>query len=114
VIPGETVQRVLEAIGEPGEAAAFVGEREVELAPNHVFSGNENRFDSGRIAIVPDDEWRDRLDPLTRIGVGLTTGPLLARYGYLGRGRTIAASAASVSRISRSFARRRTTRSRPG
>ncbi|MDX6513938.1 MAG: hypothetical protein QOE36_3442 [Gaiellaceae bacterium] len=110
--PRATVRRVLEAVGEPGEPAAFVGEHEVDLPPNHFFSGNDNRFQTGRISVVPDDEWRDGLRPLTRIGVGLATAPLLARYGYLGRGRTISASAASVSRIMRSLAKRVTTRSR--
>jgi hypothetical protein len=54
-----------------------------ELGVHHTASGNPMRFSTGRIAIRPDDAWREAMPRTQRRAVTALTLPLLARYGYL-------------------------------
>ncbi|HYT25684.1 MAG TPA: sulfotransferase [Actinomycetota bacterium] len=85
--PRATVLRILGHVGEPARELPFVGERAVRLGVNHTVSGNPSRFRTGTVELRPDDEWRTRGRPAGRALVTALCLPLLARYGYVGRGR---------------------------
>jgi hypothetical protein len=79
--PHEAVRRVLDLIEEPGEAP-FVDDRTVLLGANHNLSGNPNRFTTGPVRIVPDQEWRVRMSARDQATIAAATLPFLLRYGY--------------------------------
>ena len=54
----------------------------LELAPSHSVAGNPMRFRSGRLSLVLDEEWRERMTPRSRNVVTAITKPLLTSYGY--------------------------------
>jgi hypothetical protein len=55
--------------------------------PRHSISGNPMRFETGPLRVRLDDEWTEAMATSDRRLVTLTTAPLLARYGYIGRRR---------------------------
>lgn len=59
----------------------------VFLPTHHTVSGNPNRFETGAIAIAPDDEWQTQMPPGQKRLVLAMTWPLLWRFGYLGSPR---------------------------
>ena len=67
----------------------FIGADEkgrwADLAAGHLASGNPNRFQSGRIRLTLDDEWRTAMSGPGRRTVTALTFPLLSHYGYLSR-----------------------------
>lgn len=63
----------------------FVDDETVLLGPNHIVSGNPNRFTTGRVTIRPDEAWRSEMPRHKQRGVALAASPLMVRYGYLGR-----------------------------
>lgn len=60
----------------------FVGQDTVTLRTNHTVAGNPNRFRTGEVRIVPDDEWRTLMSRSDRLCVEALALPLLKRYGY--------------------------------
>jgi hypothetical protein len=78
--PRETVQRILELLGEPGDP--FTTEDSVVLGPNHNLSGNPNRFRTGQVRIVRDDEWTRRMSLREQALIEAVTLPFLLRYRY--------------------------------
>jgi hypothetical protein len=54
----------------------------VDLAPSHSVAGNPMRFRSGRLGLVLDEEWRERMPAGSRSVVTAITAPLLTSYGY--------------------------------
>lgn len=56
----------------------------VELGENHIVAGNPNRFQRGRIELLPDLEWEQEMSRSDKRKVTALTWPLLLRYGYLG------------------------------
>ncbi|HYC54828.1 MAG TPA: sulfotransferase [Candidatus Binatia bacterium] len=81
--PAAVVTDIVEWLGEPSPGEPFVDAHTVELGETHTQSGNPSRFRSGRIDIVPDEEWRERMPLPNRALVTGLTAPWLARYGYL-------------------------------
>jgi hypothetical protein len=79
--PRESVRRVLDLIGEPGEPP-FVDDTTVQLGPNHNLSGNPSRFRTGPVRIVPDRRWVRAMPPRQQAAVTAATLPFLLRYGY--------------------------------
>jgi hypothetical protein len=57
----------------------------VRLSTSHTVAGNPSRHQHGLVALVPDDEWRDRLGTADRRAVSLLTWPVLRRFGYHAR-----------------------------
>jgi hypothetical protein len=57
-----------------------------DLGAEHTASGNPMRFTTGKVSIRLDDRWRTEMPPAQRRMVTALTLPLLARYGYAGRG----------------------------
>lgn len=80
--PGATLERILALLREK-DPLSFVNGRQVELAPTHNLSGNPNRFETGRVELKLDEEWRTKLKKQDRSLVTALTAPLLVKYGYL-------------------------------
>lgn len=92
--PRETIERIVELVGERGAQLPFRGSSTVHLTQTHTVSGNPSRFRTGEIELREDREWLTKQRWLDRLVVTLLTGPLLRRYGYrwrLGRGRELSA-----------------------
>ena len=66
---------------------SFLGDHEVDLAPNHTVDGNPMRLRAGTVPLRLDDAWRRDMDRRTRATVTALTAPMLAAYGYEVRGR---------------------------
>lgn len=80
--PRESVERILQLVGEESASLPFVGDREVRLGPNHNVGGNPSRFETGTVELRPDREWTFQMRPRARATVTSLTLPLLGRYGY--------------------------------
>lgn len=80
--PDSALRRVLDFAGLPPQRNEFVGPNWVDIPATHTCSGNPMRFNTGRVHVRRDDEWRHRLADRSRRIVTLVTGPLLAVYGY--------------------------------
>ncbi len=80
--PRETVERILELVGETGAAPPFVSDNLVELKPLHCVSGNPNRFQRGTVLLGKDEEWRTKMGSLAKWTATLLALPILWRYGY--------------------------------
>lgn len=78
--PVGSVDRVIALTGEPARPA-FDGSS-IELSRNHTVAGNPNRFATGTVTVRPDDEWRTRMRPASRLTVSALTWPGLRRYGF--------------------------------
>ena len=64
-------------------AFTFLGDGYASLMRSHCIAGNPMRFQSGRLAIREDDEWRTVLPRRSQILVTSLTLPLLAHFGYV-------------------------------
>jgi LPS sulfotransferase NodH len=84
--PRTAIQSVLELAGLDASAEGFgfvdPSGPAVELAPSHSVAGNPMRFRSGRLGLVLDEEWRERMPASSRSVVTAITAPLLTSYGY--------------------------------
>lgn len=79
--PGETIARLSGALSlDLGEidASAFI-----EFGTQHTVSGNPMRFETGRIALRLDDEWKTNFPRGSKAVVNTLTFLLQRRYGYL-------------------------------
>lgn len=63
--------------------------RSVRLGPDHTVDGNTMRLNRGTVRLRLDDAWMDGMSPRSRRAVTALTLPLLARYGYLQRPRSL-------------------------
>lgn len=79
--PRESFERVLRLLGESAEPP-LAGENEVKLGVSHTVSGNPNRFETGAVALRPDQAWTEKMSPRDRGLVTALSLPLLLRYGY--------------------------------
>jgi hypothetical protein len=80
--PRTTLARIVELVGEDPTKVPPANGRVFDVRETHTVSGNPRRFQSGRIEVRPDDEWRGRMDPARKIGATVLALPLLGRYGY--------------------------------
>jgi hypothetical protein len=60
----------------------FVEPNKVRLTPKHIPFGNPNRFNNGIVEIKPDNEWLDKMKPLSKLAVTGITWPYLLKYQY--------------------------------
>lgn len=81
--PRRSFENILKLIGEEDAGLPLASEREVKLGVSHTVSGNPNRFDTGAVALKPDEAWKSEMEPRDRNLVTALTFPLLKRYGYL-------------------------------
>ena len=79
--PRGSFEKILGLLGEDAEPP-LAGESEVKLGVSHTVSGNPNRFQTGSVALRPDTEWMQKMDPEDRRLVTALTYPMLRRYGY--------------------------------
>ncbi|WP_255955003.1 sulfotransferase [Streptomyces odontomachi] len=79
--PRETLGAVLADWGLADEPPV-TADGTAELSVNHTVTGNPDRFRHGAVTIRPDDRWRARTPPATRLVSGLVAAPWLGRYGY--------------------------------
>ena len=87
-MPAMTLQKIADFAGtgtggEPGVVGGEPGAHWVDLTAAHTASGNPMRFQTGRIPLRRDDEWRSAMPAARRRVVTALTFPLLAHYGYL-------------------------------
>lgn len=87
--PYEALAHIAEFTGVASgpEQLSFMGADEdapwADLSVAHIASGNRMRFQTGRIPIRLDDEWRASMSATDRRTVTALTLPLLGHYGYL-------------------------------
>jgi hypothetical protein len=79
--PEATVDQVLAFVRVPAPSP-FVGPDTVKLGMNHTMAGNPNRFHTGSIRIVEDDEWKARMARRDRMVITAAALPMLLRYRY--------------------------------
>ena len=79
--PRMSIDRVLAFVG-IGTEGPFVSDDTLVLGTNHTVSGNPNRFRTGSVRIVEDDEWSARMARRDKMVIEAFTMPLLLRYGY--------------------------------
>jgi len=80
--PRESVQEVLDFVGESHANSPFTTDRTVSVAATHSIEGNASRFVQGEIEIRADQEWQEKMSARSRLIVTAMTWPLLLRYGY--------------------------------
>jgi hypothetical protein len=79
--PVEVLGPALARIGIRADVG-FLGSGRLRLDENHTVAGNPVRFERGDVAIAPDNEWLGRLASEARRVVTALTWPLLLRYGF--------------------------------
>jgi hypothetical protein len=79
--PAAAIDRVLGFVG-VAAPSPFVGPDTVHLGTNHTMAGNPNRFRTGSVRIVEDDEWKSRMARRDRTVITAAALPMLVRYGY--------------------------------
>jgi hypothetical protein len=85
-LPGSEVARIARFLGSglgPTDVAHFDASS-IEIADNHMISGNPHRLGRRSVRVRIDDEWRSSMRPLDRMVVSAITLPLRAAYGYTG------------------------------
>ncbi|MGH3473199.1 MAG: sulfotransferase [Nocardioidaceae bacterium] len=90
--PRGAVGEIISLLDETG-SAPFEDKNTVLLHPNHIVAGNPSRFTVGSVEIRTDDRWRAEMPRRDQRLVGVSTEPLLRRYGY--RIRPLAGSSRS-------------------
>lgn len=80
--PQEAIGRILGLVRENVTQLPFTEGREVELGVNHTVAGNPSRFETGRVELRLDEEWKSRMKRSDRLVVTALSAPLLWRYGY--------------------------------
>lgn len=78
--PAGVLRDLAAFVGESAGALDFIADGSAEIRPTHSVGGNPNRMETGRTAIRPDEEWRERIGRTDRL-IGTTIAlPLLHRY----------------------------------
>jgi hypothetical protein len=80
--PRATVEAITRLVGEPPSDLPFLDEHTVELGVHHTVSGNQSRFERGRVRLVNEEAWRTKLSGADRLAVTALAWPLMLRYGY--------------------------------
>jgi hypothetical protein len=80
--PRESVQGILDFVGESAAGNPFKDDRHVDVSATHTIEGNFTRFLRGEVEIRADQEWQDRMPAGSRAIVTAMTWPYLLRYGY--------------------------------
>jgi hypothetical protein len=83
--PERCLREIVGATRIPGvpDTFDFLGDGYADLVPAHCIAGNPMRFQSGRVAIREDNEWRTSLPWRSQAVVTALTFPLLAGLGYV-------------------------------
>jgi hypothetical protein len=80
--PCETVQTVLNDMGQAHRSLTFIQQGRVYLQPTHTSFGNAVRLNTGEVDVKADLEWRAKLKWQQKAIVNLVTLPRRVRYHY--------------------------------
>ncbi|HEV7826287.1 MAG TPA: sulfotransferase [Mycobacteriales bacterium] len=80
--PAGALRRLRDLAGLPPGEPDFLGAGGVRLGVDHTVAGNPMRFQTGHVALRPDEEWRTGLPRRHRHLVAALTLPLRLRYRY--------------------------------
>lgn len=81
--PRSAIGAICRLIGRHRDNFGFVGNGQVNLAPNHTVSGNPARFRYGEVPLRLDREWERQMPRGQKALVNVLTYPVARRYGYL-------------------------------
>jgi len=81
--PCQTVESIIDFVGEPATSLPFISDTDVLLEKNHSVFGNLVRFQTGKVSIRHDVAWMSKFSNLSKALVTLLTLPWLFKYGYL-------------------------------
>ncbi len=95
--PRRTFQTILTHVGEPDAVPPLIGDEVLHIRSHHIIAGNANRFQTGRVKLSLDSEWRRKLGRLDALVATAMTFPLLRKYGYLQSAKAPAVSTAAHS-----------------
>lgn len=93
--PRHVFQIILDHVGESDAAPPLVGEDTLDIRSHHIIAGNANRFQTGRVKLSLDNEWRHKSRPFDAGVVTALTFPLLHKYGYLRPAESLATGIAA-------------------
>ena len=79
--PSMITAEIVSIMGKPGIAQNHQVDQVVQLPEVHIF-GNPSRFDTGKVPIRLDDEWRRAMPAASKLLVTAISSPVLLRYGY--------------------------------
>jgi sulfotransferase family protein len=82
--PDGELRRILGLVDRANVPLGFLSQGHAELATQHTVSGHPVRFQTGRIDIRADEEWRVAMAAGKRRTVTTITAPLRAECGYAG------------------------------
>jgi hypothetical protein len=81
--PVDVVDRIAALVGEPIDLREVMPDgRTGVVTGTHSAWGNPNRFETGTIALRPDDQWVGSMSARARRTIAVLNGPFIARYGY--------------------------------
>jgi Sulfotransferase family len=83
--PATEIERIAEFLGLklPPSGFSVIDGDSIEIAENHMVSGNPHRLGRKEIQLRLDEEWRAKMRPRDRIVVSLLTSPVILSYGYM-------------------------------
>jgi hypothetical protein len=87
--PGRELRRIASVVDPGRRFCDPVQGDELRLRAHHTAGGNPVRFRQGTVKIRIDDEWRARMEPAKRRFATLLSWPVLAKYRYVVRDRTV-------------------------
>jgi hypothetical protein len=87
--PRESVDRIFRMVTRRPPDLPWIGERVLELRATHSVAGNPDRLGTGPVELRLDARWASVMRPEDRRLVTALTWPLLLRYGYLPRRRSM-------------------------
>jgi hypothetical protein len=88
--PATEIERIAGFLGlkvPPSSLSVFDADS-IEIAENHMVSGNPHRLGRKEIQLRVDEEWRAKMRTRDRIVVSLVTFPVILAYGYIRIGRS--------------------------
>ncbi len=80
--PQQSIEAILNFAQVTPNALPFNTPTEVNMGITHSIFGNDNRAETGAIALRLDEVWRQKMDRADQLKVSLMTWPLLMKYGY--------------------------------
>jgi Sulfotransferase family len=87
--PVDALRAIGRLVREPLDPTALLCGTTLMLGPNHMASGNPDRFVTGEVELRSDERWRKLMSRHDRLRVEALTFPMMIRYGYrLGAGST--------------------------
>lgn len=85
--PLRALEQIGRLLGRPSTLLS-TSELKLDFADEHSLGGNPVRFKKGALDLRIDEEWRSAMRWPDRLRTSAITLPLLAAYGYVGRGRS--------------------------